>query len=139
MSHERRIRGCRRGRFDALGAVAELFGEPFTVGLALGGGGAAVAFVVASNVYNAAETNRRVYRMAMGRLILEIATDVERNDQLNGNTLAAIATAASADAHGDEDSARDTLAAIIRTRREHAEAGARIAAIEAQISEREGE
>lgn len=55
----------------ALGAVAELFGEPFTVGLALGGGGAATAFVVARHVYNSDETNRRAYRMAMGRLITD--------------------------------------------------------------------
>ena len=120
----------------ACGAVAAMFGEPFTVGLALGGGGAATAFVCVRHVYNEAETNRCAYRTAMGRLILDIAIEVERTDEQNGNALASIATAVSADVHGDDESASDILAAIIQARQRQS-AETKIRQLEQTIAERD--
>ena len=121
------------------GAAAEMFREPFTVGMALGGGGAVVALVIASLIYESGETDRRANRIVMARLIAEIATAVEPNDELNGNTLTELATVTAADARGDDDAVRDTLATVIRFRQAMAEAESKSRRIDQWIARRDAE
>ncbi|MYK90164.1 MAG: hypothetical protein F4018_18480 [Acidobacteria bacterium] len=72
----------------------------------------------------------------MGRLILDIATEVEQTDEQNGNALASIATAVSADVHGDDERASDVVAAVIQTRQRQS-AETKIQRLQQTIAERD--